>query len=214
MSNSSTAMQAFAFDSHAVRVVTINNEPWFVAKDVCACIEHTNPAMAIKPLDDDEKGISSVYTLGGSQDMAVLSESGLYTLILRSRNATTPGTPAHTFRKWVTAEVLPSIRKTGSYAAPVTGQSDWVQVSQADISSLIASQARLMEMLVPVMEHLTQAATTPAREKRPAPSPWTDEEKDQLIGLMAKGLSQNAIAKELGRSPASISKYAAIVRVK
>lgn len=111
----SSAVTNFAFEDHLVRMVEIDGEPWFVAKDVCAVLEHSNCRMAVEPLDEDEKGVSSTYTPGGYQDMLIVSEGGLYTLMLRSRQATTPGTPAHRFRKWVTAELLPTIRRTGKW---------------------------------------------------------------------------------------------------
>src|SRR3989339_1259842 len=116
MTKTTQLMQAFAFDSHAVRVVQIDGQPWFVARDICEClgIDRT----AIRRLDDDERGVHLLHTTSGDQEMAVINESGLYTLILRSNGATTPGTPAHTFRKWVTAEVLPAMRQTGRYAMP------------------------------------------------------------------------------------------------
>lgn len=99
-----------------IRIVMRGSDPWFVAADVCRVLGHTNPSKAVENLDPDEKGITSTYTLGGFQDLLTISESGLYTLILRSRQATTPGTVQHRFRKWVTSEVLPSIRRTGAYA--------------------------------------------------------------------------------------------------
>ena len=84
--------------------------------------------MATAKLDDDEKGISSIDTLGGMQDLLVVTESGLYTLILRCRDAVTPGTTAHSFRKWVTSEVLPTIRKTGAYATPGVSALDQLEM--------------------------------------------------------------------------------------
>jgi prophage antirepressor-like protein len=101
-----------------VRVLEREGLPWFVAADVCRSIGIANVSMALSALDEDEKGISSIDTLGGSQEVLVVSEGGLYTLILRSRDATKAGTAAHRFRKWVTSEVLPSIRRTGGYVAP------------------------------------------------------------------------------------------------
>ena len=89
-----------------VRVIMRCADPWFVAKDVCDCLELTNVSMACQTLDEDEKGINKVYTLGGSQDMMLISESGLYTLIMRSNKP-----EAKAFKRWVTHEVLPSIRK-------------------------------------------------------------------------------------------------------
>lgn len=108
----------FNFENSPIRVVEKQGEPWFVANDVCDVLGLTNPRKALTALDDDEKDVTSSYTLGGEQKINIINESGLYILILRSRKATQQGTVQHKFRKWVTSEVLPSIRKTGSYALP------------------------------------------------------------------------------------------------
>lgn len=104
--------------SNPVRIVDIDGQPWFVAVDVCAALGIGNPSMALRPLDADEKGVSSTDTPGGQQNLSIINESGLYTLVLRCRDATKPGSVPHRFRKWVTSEVLPAIRKHGVYAAP------------------------------------------------------------------------------------------------
>ncbi|MBU8540812.1 BRO-N domain-containing protein [Falsiroseomonas tokyonensis] len=111
----------FLFEGEAmVRVLEREGAPWFVAADVCRALGISDVSTAVAKLDDDEKGTASTRTLGGEQDVLVVSEGGLYTLILRSRDATKPGTVAHRFRKWVTGEVLPAIRRNGFYvAAPV-----------------------------------------------------------------------------------------------
>ncbi|CAM8501212.1 BRO family protein [Klebsiella pneumoniae] len=112
-----SADRIFSFDSvKQLRMFGIDGNPWFAAQDVCEALSLTNARMSLKALDSDEKGVSSTYTRGGAQNINVISESGLYTLILRCRDAVTPGTVPYRFRKWVTSEVLPSIRKTGSYA--------------------------------------------------------------------------------------------------
>ncbi len=105
-------VEVFNFNQNRtpIRVQVINNEPWFVAKDVCDVLEHSNHKMAVKNLDDDEKGVSSVYSLGGAQQTTIINESGLYSLIFQSRKP-----EAKAFRKWVTSEVLPAIRKKGYY---------------------------------------------------------------------------------------------------
>lgn len=103
---------------HLVRTVIQNDEIWFVAVDACRILDLKNHRDAVEKLDEDEKGVASTDTLGGLQDTIIVSEGGLYTLILRSRLATTPGTIQHRFRKWVTSEVIPSIRKTGAYGHP------------------------------------------------------------------------------------------------
>lgn len=103
---------AFDFESNDVRVVMgEDGEPWFVAADVCAAMNINTEQT--RRLDDDEKGLRTVQTPGGQQEMVTINESGLYSLILTSRKA-----EAKRFKRWVTREVLPAIRKTGSYAAP------------------------------------------------------------------------------------------------
>ncbi len=98
------------FESHEVRIINLDGGPLFVAADICAVLNVGNPSQALSRLDDDEKGIISNDTLGGKQNMTVVNESGLYSLILSSRKP-----EAKRFKKWVTSEVLPAIRKTGSY---------------------------------------------------------------------------------------------------
>ncbi|HBN5564825.1 TPA: Bro-N domain-containing protein [Escherichia coli] len=111
-----SALAVFSFqEEHQVRVVMINGEPWFVAKDVCDALRLVNSRKALMSLDEDEKGVTLSYTPGGEQKLNIISESGLYTLILRCRDAVKQGTTAWRFRKWVTNEVLPSIRKNGEY---------------------------------------------------------------------------------------------------
>ena len=108
-------LSTFNFESNSIRTLAINNEPWFVAKDLCNAINISNYRDAIERLDEDEKGVALTDTLGGQQEMNIVSESGMYTLILRCRDAVKKGSIPHRFRKWVTAEVLPTIRKTGKY---------------------------------------------------------------------------------------------------
>ncbi|MEM7839904.1 anti-repressor protein [Morganella morganii] len=105
--------QSFNFDSAiAIRAISINGEPWFIASDVCKALQLTSPSMSLKALDNDER---SKFNLGRQGEANIISESGLYTLILRCRDAVTKGSLPYRFRKWVTSEVLPSIRKTGKY---------------------------------------------------------------------------------------------------
>lgn len=106
----------FEFEDRTVRSVLLRDAPWFVANDVCQVLGISDARQALDKLDDDERGGCSIPTPYGQQDMRTVSESGLYTLILRCRGATTPGTLPHRFRKWVTSEVLPAIRRTGAYA--------------------------------------------------------------------------------------------------
>ncbi len=102
----------FQFEAREIRTLLIDDQPWFVAADVCKALGIVNTSQALQALDDDER---SMFKIGRQGNANIVNESGLFTLILRSREATTPGTPQHRFRKWVTAEVLPAIRKQGSY---------------------------------------------------------------------------------------------------
>ena len=122
-------LSTFNFESNSIRTLAINNEPWFVAVDICRALNLSSPSMAIANLDDDEK-----YTLSLTegiegvgkqvQELNLVSESGMYTLILRCRDAVKKGSIPHRFRKWVTAEVLPAIRKTGKYEVAQTTAED------------------------------------------------------------------------------------------
>lgn len=94
----------------AVRVAEIDGEPWFIAADVCRALDVKNGRDAVSRLDDDEKGVALTDTLGGKQEMAAVSEAGLYALVLSSRKP-----EAKAFKRWVTHDVLPSIRKHGAY---------------------------------------------------------------------------------------------------
>jgi anti-repressor protein len=108
----STSIQQFQHEQFGtIRTTTIDGEPWFVAKDVCDALEIGNSRQALSYLDEDEKGVTTNDTLGGAQKMNIISEAGLYSLVLRSRKP-----EAKAFKRWVTHEVLPSIRRHGVYA--------------------------------------------------------------------------------------------------
>ena len=144
----------FNFESNAVRVVVRDGEPWFVAADLCAAL-HLD-ATAIRKLEEDEKGLHSMQTLGGTQSMAVISESGMYTLVLRCRDAMKPGTVPHRFRKWVTSIVLPAVRKTGHFTAqPCIDDAPAAARTPADLASLYpADVERALQLL---NKHIYQA---------------------------------------------------------
>ena len=107
----SNSLQLFQNAGFKVRVIMRDGEPWFVAKDVCTCLEIANVSDACSRLDEDERGIVSTDTPSGKQEMLVVSEPGLYSLIGSSKKQ-----EAKAFKRWVNHEVLPSIRKTGSYS--------------------------------------------------------------------------------------------------
>lgn len=140
----STAMEVFQFPPTGQRVRTLvrSGEPWFVARDVCAVLGLSNGRMSVARLDEDEKGVSQIDTPGGPQQMAIVNEPGLYELIVRSDKPA-----AKSFRRWVTHDVLPAIRKTGGY-----GQSR--ELSRLEILELaleserraIAAEAHVAEL--------------------------------------------------------------------
>uniref|UniRef100_UPI00359C28FB BRO family protein n=1 Tax=Thomasclavelia spiroformis TaxID=29348 RepID=UPI00359C28FB len=101
-------------DFGEIRSLIVDNEPWFVGKDVANILGYSNTRKAINDhVDEEDKGVTKCDTLGGKQDLIVINESGLYSLILSSKLAT-----AKKFKRWVTSEVLPAIRKTGRYQVP------------------------------------------------------------------------------------------------
>ena len=142
-----TALQPFNFSGRQVRVVTDEHgEPWFVAADVCAVLDIANSSDAVARLADDEKGVGTTDPLGpgGVQQIRTVSEAGLYRLIFTSRKA-----EAETFRRWVTHEVLPAIRRTGSYgvtpvALPTTRELAAMVIAEADRAD--AAEARVAEL--------------------------------------------------------------------
>ena len=97
----------------SVRTVVLNNEPWFVVADTCRALEIANARDVLARIDDDEKDVVPIYTPGGIQKMNVVNEPGLYTLVLGSRKP-----EAKVFRRWITHEIIPTIRKHGMYATP------------------------------------------------------------------------------------------------
>lgn len=105
------AITPFDFEGRAVRVVEDDaGLPWFVALDVCECLDIRNTSHALSRLDDDEKGVANSDTLGGTQQVATVNEPGLYSLTLTSRKP-----EAKRFKRWITHDVLPALRRTGRY---------------------------------------------------------------------------------------------------
>jgi len=103
--------QIFNFEQNEVRTILVNDEPYFVGKDVAEVLGYRNTQKAIlNHVDEEDKGVTKWDTLGGKQNMTIINESGLYSLILKSKLPS-----ARKFKRWVTSEVLPSIRKNGAY---------------------------------------------------------------------------------------------------
>lgn len=112
-----TDIQIFNYQNNEVRTVEMNGEPWFVLKDVCEVLGLTDTGRTAERLDPDELTRTTLVSGGQNREMFVINESGLYSVILRSDKP-----EAKPFRKWVTSEVLPSIRKHGAYMTPETLQ--------------------------------------------------------------------------------------------
>lgn len=155
-----------------VRTVTINGDPWFVGKDVAAALGFTNPRDAISThVFDEDKGVESIDTLGGKQKMTVINESGLYALVFGSRLKS-----AQRFKHWVTSEVLPAIRKTGSYQAP-QGK-ELLALAVLEAQKTIEEQSKAIERMKP-KEIFADAVST--------------SQTSILVGDLAKLLRQNGV---------------------
>lgn len=145
----------FTYGDHPVRTVLVDGEPWFVAADVCGVLGYAHTASALRSLRDKEKGVRSTHTPGGQQELTVISESGLYRLIMRSNRP-----EAEAFQDWLTTEVLPAIRKTGSYGQPalpdITTPAGVLAMAERFATTarqLVASEARNAELLPKAEAH-------------------------------------------------------------
>ena len=165
-----------------IRALQINNEPWFVGKDLAECLGYSNTRDAIdKHIDKEDKGVAKLDTLGGKQNMTIVNESGLYSLILSSQLPT-----AKRFKKWVTREVLPSIRKHGAYMTP-----EVIEETLTNPDFIIQLATTLKE------EQLArQRAEKQIEEQKPKvlfADAVTASHTSILVGELAKLLRQNGI---------------------
>lgn len=141
-------LSVFKFEETAlVRSIIKNGDPWFVAKDICDVLGLSNPTVALNALDQDER---SKFLLGRQGETNIINESGLYALIFRSNKPN-----ARKFRKWITSEVLPSIRKTGKYAAPVQPE---LPLSETPETPDVAALLKMKYRGVPVIPNADLAA--------------------------------------------------------
>ncbi len=130
-----------------VRTVVVKDEPYFVGKDVAEILGYTNPRKAIGDhVDEEDKGVTKCDTLGGVQELTIINESGLYSLILSSKLPA-----AKKFKRWVTSEVLPSIRKTGSYTAKHAKPDDAMQSKRLEVMERNA-RTRAANLLLKIAE--------------------------------------------------------------
>ncbi|MDD7465518.1 MAG: phage antirepressor KilAC domain-containing protein [Actinomycetaceae bacterium] len=141
----SYSITPFTYRGTAVRVVESDSQPWFVASDIAKILGYSAATAMTRTLDDDEKGMQTVHTLGGEQNLAIINEAGLYSAILRSRRS-----EAKEFKRWVTHDVLPSIRRHGGYIAGQDNMSPeemalasmrWLQSKIEEQANQLAQQA-------------------------------------------------------------------------
>lgn len=167
-------------DFGAIRVSTVEGEPWFVAKDVCDALGISKYRDAVSRLDDDERGSVLVDTLGGAQETSTVSEPGLYKLIMRSRKP-----EAKAFQRWVTHEVLPAIRRTGGYIAAKQDETPEQIMARAVIvaQDTIERQKRQIDELKPKAMFADAVAAS---------------DGTCLVGELAKMIRQNGV--EIGQN--------------
>ena len=191
-------------DLGKVRVVERSGEPWFVAADVCRALGLDSTGKALTRLDDDEKGVNSIHTLGGSQMMTIINESGLYALVLGSRKP-----EAKAFKRWVTHEVLPAIRRTGRYETPgAEGITPAMVLEAAQVLSSCPPEVRFC-----VHKMLSDAGFNLAPlGLRPLHVPGKDERKAQFARwfdheCMQRYATSIDAAAALGTSDANICRW-------
>ena len=166
-----------------VRIVVIDGEPWLVGKDVTAALGYSNSRDALaKRVDEEDKGVAKCDTLGGVQDVTVINESGLYSLVLSSKLP-----DAKKFRRWVTSEVLPSIRRNGGY---ITGQESLTDTELLAKAFLVAQRT--------IDERNARIRELEARNEANAPKvifadAVSASGSSILIGDLAKLLKQNGV---------------------
>ncbi len=190
-----------------IRHVMIDGEPWFVLADVCRVLEITNSRNVTAALDEDEKGVTTMDTLGGQQELTIVNESGLYSLILRSRKP-----HAKVFKKWVTSEVLPAIRKTGRYEAK---QLDEIEVAERYLAALKAKRA-LEQANAKLSEELSIAAPKVDKWERFMNSDGLIgmSELGGVLGMSAVALTKRLVEMEIFRDLVRDGKKARTPRAK
>lgn len=165
-----------------VRIVEVNGEAWMVGKDVAEALGHTNPQRAIREyVDSEDKGVTEIVTPGGEQEMTIINESGLYSLVLSSKLPN-----ARKFRRWVTTEVLPTVRKHGAYMTPET-----LQAAILNPDTMI----QLCQQLKAEQEHSRQleAENAAMLPKAVFADAVSASKSSILVGELAKLLRQNGV---------------------
>ena len=196
MSNS-TQITPFNFGANEIRVVFDENtkEPLWVAKDICDVLGYKEVSKTLLKLDDDEKLIRQIFVSGQNRDMSVINESGLYTLILRSNKP-----EAKKFKKWVTAEVLPTIRKTGSYSTNNT-QDDTQLIGV--VLKLVENQQKQTDAILSLVESIKTAPQLTQQPQTQQVVYLDSRDRKKLRDAIQEKAKE--VAKDLGVSVSTIS---------
>lgn len=158
----------------SVRTLVVNNEPWFVGKDIAESLGYTATEKAIRThIDGDDKGVTEMDTPGGKQKVVIINESGLYSLVLSSKLPS-----AKKFKRWVTSEVLPALRKTGQYQVKELSGQELMAKALIEAQSVLAAKDKVIEEMKPKVVFADAVATS---------------HTSILVGELAKILKQNGI---------------------
>ena len=164
------ALQTFTYRDTPLRTVEKDSELWWVLKDVCNALGIVDHKSVKRRLDDDERGVYLVPTPGGTQNMAIVNEPGLYNVILQSAKP-----EAKNFKRWVTHEVLPSIRKSGTYSLEQTQPMTPAQLLAAQAKVLVEMEQRMDEMQSHTAALEVKVDTALKAFSRPAQDHWKDD---------------------------------------
>lgn len=166
-----------------IRTMVIDGEPWFVGKDVAEALGYERPTDTVrKRVDDEDRGISKMETPSGKQEMTIINESGIYTLVLGSKLES-----AKRFKRWVTSEVLPSIRKNGGY---ITGQENMTP------EQIMAAGLQAAQKIIDSKNQQIEAQKTDIQRMKPKEifaDAVSASHTSILIGALAKIISQNGV---------------------
>jgi anti-repressor protein len=189
-------IQIFNYENNEIRTVMVNDEPWWVGKDICLTFGDTNYRRSLLKIDNDEKGVSQITTLGGKQNMTVINESGLYSLLfaMEPQKANIDSSLVEErirklkrFKRWVTHDVLPSIRKNGMYARDEL--LDDPDLLMDVISKLKSERAKRLELEETVKTNRSKVVFADA---------VAAAQSSILVGELAKLLKQNGV--EIGQN--------------
>jgi len=191
-------LQIFNYNNQEFRTIEKNSEVWFIAKDVCQILELTDVSQSVERLDEDEKLIRTLYVSGQERDVWTINEFGLYSLILKSNKP-----EAKSFKRWITHEVIPAIRKTGSYSIdPNLARTKIIyEFMLPSLKDIKATPKQLADVFLKIESNVIRQSTElPLKNGRKQRELST--ERVEIINLLKeknKPMTTMEIAKELSR---------------